>query len=277
MARVAYYYDSSKCVGCHGCQITCKQWNQEKTVKTHFKTGYGNPPVLDPDTRMIMKYYEGMEKETNPVNLNFLKYQCFHCGDPACVKVCPSGCLSKTATGIVAVDQEKCIACGYCHSACPFAIPMIGKNVNKCDMCRSRTEQGNDKDMSSTPACVKTCPAHAMEYGDRDAMLAKANKRVEWLKSRGHKDANVYGGTVLGGLGIIPVLKYAPEHYGLPANPTVPTEVTVWKDIFNPLGLLMLAGAFGMTVVHRIMQRGKDDGHSTDHDTTGSGKEDIKG
>ncbi len=278
MARVAYYYDSSKCMGCHGCQISCKQWNQEKTVKTHFKTGYGNPQALDPDTRMIMRYYEGIEKDTNPINLNFLKQQCYHCGDPACVKVCPSGALSQTKNGIVAVDQDKCIACGYCHNACPFAIPMIGKHVNKCDMCLSRVEKGNDKDLTSTPACVKTCPAQAMEFGDRSAMLAKAEKRVAWLKSRGYKDANVYGSTSLGGLGIIPVLKYTPEHYGLPVNPTVPTEVTVWKDIFNPLGLLMLAGAFGMTVVHRLMQRGQDDSSHKQSDTdAGTGKEDMKG
>lgn len=278
MARVAYYYDSSKCMGCHGCQISCKQWNQEKTVKTHFKTGYGNPQALDPDTRMIMRYYEGIEKDTNPINLNFLKQQCYHCGDPACVKVCPSGALSQTKNGIVAVDQDKCIACGYCHNACPFAIPMIGKHVNKCDMCHSRVEKGNDKDLTSTPACVKTCPAQAMEFGDRSAMLAKAEKRVAWLKSRGYKDANVYGSTSLGGLGIIPVLKYTPEHYGLPVNPTVPTEVTVWKDIFNPLGLLMLAGAFGMTVVHRLMQRGQDDSSHKQSDTdAGTGKEDMKG
>ena len=38
---------------------------------------------------------------------------------------------------------------------------------------------------------------------------------------------------------------------------------------------MMLAGAFGMTVVHRLMQRGGEDSHS--HDQTGSGKEDIKG
>ena len=278
MARVAYYYDSSKCMGCHGCQISCKQWNQEKTVKTHFKTGYGNPQALDPDTRMIMRYYEGIEKDTNPINLNFLKQQCYHCGDPACVKVCPSGALSQTKNGIVAVDQDKCIACGYCHNACPFAIPMIGKHVNKCDMCHSRVENGNDKDLTSIPACVKTCPAQAMEFGDRSAMLAKADKRVAWLKSRGYKDANVYGATSLGGLGIIPVLKYTPEHYGLPVNPTVPVEVTVWKDIFNPLGLLMLAGAFGMTVVHRLMQRGQDDSSHQQSDTdAGTGKEDMKG
>ena len=271
MARFAYYFDSSKCVGCHGCQIICKQWNQEKTVKTHFTTGYGNPPTLNPDTRIIMRYFETVESDTNPRNLNFLKYQCFHCGDPACVKVCPSGALTKTDKGIVAVNSDKCIACGYCHNACPFAIPMIGKHVNKCDMCLSRVAEGNDKDHTAIPACVKTCPAQAMDFGDRDKMLAKAHKRVEWLKSRGYKDANVYGEHDLGGLGIIPILKYAPEKYDLPAKPKVATELVLWKDIFNPLGLLMMAGAFGMTAVHRLMQRGKNDEHGHDEE-----KEDKK-
>ena len=119
-------------------------------------------------------------------------------------------------------------------------------------MCLSRVAEGNDKDHTAIPACVKTCPAQAMDFGDRDKMLAKAHKRVEWLKSRGYKDANVYGEHDLGGLGIIPILKYAPEKYDLPAKPKVATELVVWKDIFNPLGLLMMAGAFGMTAVHRL-------------------------
>jgi len=273
MARQAYYYDSSKCMGCHGCQVTCKQWNEEKADKTHFVDGYQNPPKLDKDTRMIMRYYENFEKDTIP-QLNLLKYQCFHCGDPACVKVCPSGTLHKTASGVVAVDWEKCIACGYCVNACPFNIPAVGAHVNKCDMCRSRTENGSADDKTSIPACVKTCPAGAMEFGDRDALLTKAHKRVDWLKSRGYDQANVYGEDILGGLGIIPVLKYPPTNYGLPANPTMPVEVTLWKDIFNPLGLLMMAGAFGMTIAHRFLTRREEGLHKSE---SGKGEGDVKG
>lgn len=274
MARQAYYYDSSKCMGCHGCQVACKQWNQEKAEKTHFVDGYQNPPKLDKDTRTIMRYYENFEKDTIP-QLNLLKYQCFHCGDPACVRVCPSGTLSKTATGVVAVDRDKCIACGYCVNACPFNIPAVGQHVNKCDMCRSRTEEGSAGDKTSTPACVKTCPAGAMEFGDRDAMLAKARKRVEWLKSRGYPQANVYGENVLGGLGIIPVLKYPPESYGLPAKPTIAPEVMLWKDVFNPLGLLMLAGAIGMTAALRFLAM-RQEGLKQHGGKTGKGEGDMK-
>lgn len=276
MARMAYYFDGSKCIGCHGCQVACKQWNQEKAVPTKFVDGYTNPPTLNTDTRMIMKYHENFEKDTVP-QLFMLKHQCYHCGEPACVKVCPSGCLTKTAEGIVAADTAKCIACGYCRSACPFTIPTIGDHVNKCDMCLSRTQSGSAKEQTNIPACVKSCSAAALEFGERDKLVAQAKKRVEWLKGRGYQHANLYGEGFLGGLGIISVLTHKPVNYGLPENPSVPVEVTVWKDIFNPMGLLMLAGAFGMTVVHRLMQRGGDDSHSSKSDSTGSGKEDMKG
>jgi len=32
------------------------------------------------------------------------------------------------------------------------------------------------------PACVKTCPTGAMNFGDRDVMLEMANKRLEQVK-----------------------------------------------------------------------------------------------
>jgi len=275
MARLAYYFDSSKCVGCHGCQVTCKQWNQEKVLPTRFSGSFQNPPALDKDTRMIMRYYENFEAATVP-SLNFLKYQCFHCGEPACVKVCPSGALTKTETGIIAVDADKCIGCGYCHNACPFNIPMIGKHVNKCDMCRSRTEQGDDKQKTSTPACVKTCPAGALEFGDRDKLIAGAQQRVEWLKSRGNGQANLYGENVLGGLGVISVLKYPPGAYGLPANPTISLELTVWKDIFRPLGLLMLGGAVGMAGFLHVLGMRQQKAEQEHDPGQSKGKEDIQ-
>lgn len=274
MARLAYLFDSSKCMGCHGCQVSCKQWNQEKALKTHFEGSFQNPPKLSVDTRMIMKFYENFEKDTIP-QLNILKYQCFHCGEPACVKVCPSGALTKTSTGIVAMDQSKCIACGYCHNACPYNIPEIGEHVNKCDMCLSRTENGNDKDKTSTPACVKACPAGAMEFGDRDALIAKAKSRVEWLKGRGVSTANVYGDQILGGLGIISILKADPVKYGLPTNPSVPVEVTIWKDVLNPLGLLAFVGAFclaGFKHILALKQAKIDEQKGIDHDDTHKGK-----
>lgn len=274
MGRIAYYYDSSKCIGCRGCQVSCKTWNQEKAEDTVFWGSYQNPPALSPDTRMIMRYYEDFHPDNVP-QLNMLKYQCFHCGDPGCVKACPSGCLQKDEKGIVFMDKTKCIACGYCRSACPFTIPKIGKTVNKCDMCHSRVTNGGGQTNinegrhaanlgTNVPACVKMCQADALEFGDRDELIERGKKRVEWLKSRGYEKAQLYGVEGVDGLGVLSVLTDDPEKYGLPAVPKLSLDLTLWRDVISPFGALALAGAAGMAAVMHWTAKKQDDDHD-DH------------
>jgi formate dehydrogenase iron-sulfur subunit len=69
--------------------------------------------------------------------------------------------------------------------ACPYDIPRIQSTtgiMGKCTMCFDRTPEG------LLPACVKTCPTGAMNFGDRKEILEKANKRLAEVKGT-YKDA----------------------------------------------------------------------------------------
>ncbi len=246
MIRKAMLIDESKCTACRGCQVACKQWNDLEGwgySKTANRGSYENPPQLSPQTWTRIKFseYEGGEG----FRWLFLKEGCMHCGDPVCVRSCPTAALKQQPDGRVTVQADLCNGCGYCTQFCPFHMPRLEVSslltgqakISKCNFCQDRT------DNNLIPACVKTCPAQALFWGDRDKMIGAGKKRVEVLQTRGFRNANLYGENLVGGLGRLYVLIEKPEAYGLPADPKYPYLATVWQDIVHPLGKVAMGGS----------------------------------
>ncbi|MBC7075036.1 MAG: 4Fe-4S dicluster domain-containing protein, partial [Syntrophomonadaceae bacterium] len=122
MARMTNLYDVSKCTACRGCQVACKDWNQLPAVIEPFTGNYQTHESTNGDTYTIVKFIEH-EDPVEGVQWNFLKFQCMHCFDPACMQACPRNAISQTEWGAVIKDYDKCIGCQYCTYACPFEIP----------------------------------------------------------------------------------------------------------------------------------------------------------
>lgn len=245
IVRKAMLIDESRCTACRGCQVACKQWNDLdgwSYSKTINQGSYENPPKLSPQTWTRIKFSE--YESPQGFRWLFLKEGCMHCGTPACVDACPTSALKQQADGRVTVEPHLCNGCGYCTQFCPFHVPQLEVSnrltgraiISKCHFCQDRTDNG------LTPSCVKTCPAQALFWGDRDKMVAAGKKRVETLKARGFAEASLYGESALGGLGRLYVLAEKPEAYGLPADPKYPYFATLWQNIVQPLGKIALGG-----------------------------------
>lgn len=248
MAEKAILYDASKCTACRGCQVACKQWNEndeeipteENGVDSSNWGSYENPKDLSPTTWLKMRFIE-VEKN-GKIDWYFARQACMHCTDAGCVKVCPNGSLyHNEETGFVEYNRDTCTGCGYCIDACPFSVPRSDRNLltgiakmDKCTLCTSagynRLEEGME------PACVKTCPPGALKYGDRDALVAEGKARVQTLISQGKSSANLYGENELGGLHVMYVLEDSPDIYGLPVDPKVSAAAIAWKDVIQPIG-----------------------------------------
>jgi len=245
MAEKTKLIDLAKCTGCRGCQLACKQWNSLPAKQTVNRGGYQNPPDLQPNTWMLIRFQE-VTDDKGGMKWLFRKDGCMHCTDAACVKVCPSGALHYTDLGTVAVDNARCIGCKECVTACPFNIPRYDAatdKIYKCDLCLSRISS------DLPPACVKACPTGALQFGDREDMLKLAYARVKELGG----DASVYGDKFVKGTHVLYVLQEKPEVYEkLPVNPRVPLSVIAWKDLLKPLSLIAAGGVLAGSFLHYI-------------------------
>jgi tetrathionate reductase subunit B len=178
----AFVIDVSRCIDCRACQVACSVENQVPMSHTR-----------------IWVQDLGVQGEFPDLKRTFVPYNCMHCDHPPCIEVCVSGATYKDKqSGLVMVDQEACIGCGFCVDACPYNVRYLDKErgvVDKCNACVQRLEQGLD------PACVATCVGHSRHFGDLNDPNSEASKvlrnaksilRLDYEKDGQDTDPNIY-------------------------------------------------------------------------------------
>ncbi|RPJ18264.1 MAG: dimethylsulfoxide reductase subunit B, partial [Chloroflexi bacterium] len=166
--QYAFFFDASFCSGCKACQAACKD-------KNDLPVG-----VL---WRRVVEVSGGTWQQNggawnNTVFAYNLSIACNHCVHPKCAGICPTGAYVIREDGIVLLDTTKCMGCGYCAWACPYAAPQYNADagcMTKCDFCFDYLEQG------LPPACVAACPMRVLDYGAAATTHAlAANKLALW-------------------------------------------------------------------------------------------------
>ncbi len=259
MADKAFLFDTSRCTGCHACQVACKCWNNLPSPiglnENVWSGSHQNPIDINGTTRLIMTYNE-QAGGTKGVKWAFGRRSCQHCTDAGCVEVCPAGAVYKDPdTGLVTHNADACIGCHYCAMACPYDVPRYDGPkgvINKCYGCVDRVAMGMN------PACVTTCQPEALFFGDRDEVLEEAEVRLANLKSWGYEDAVIYGENEMGGLHVVQVLKYGIEAHGQVENPSYTSAVQVnqiLKPVTGGIFALCIAGFGFMNLLAKGYKR----------------------
>lgn len=255
---IAVLCDANRCIGCRGCQVACKQWNENNEFipeppytwdKTVNWGSYENPPQLSARTWTKIRFTE--LDHDGKFYWVFTKLQCMHCKYPACVAACPVGALQKTPEGPVLYDDDKCFGCRYCMVACPFGIPTFEWDkplpwIRKCTFCADRLGEGLE------PACVKTCPTGALKLGEREELIIEAKERIA---SSPDKYVNhIYGEKEVGGTSWLYLSPVPFEMLGLPTLGSEPVTLDVERAM-GAVPPVLFGVAAAMAGVYWVIKR----------------------
>jgi len=165
--RFVMVIDLARCRNARKCVSKCQQMHS-----------------LPPEDEWIKVFLMQDSQDTAPY---WFPKPCFHCNQPPCVKVCPVGATYKRTDGLVLIDNERCIGCKFCMTACPYSSrvfqwkepvespkmadmeyspetskpPKVG-TVGKCDFCPDMARQGK------LPDCVTGCPNGVIFFGNKN-------------------------------------------------------------------------------------------------------------
>jgi len=219
--------DITRCIGCQGCQVACKSWNERPSERTTLGPTMGNPGDMDSSSYTVIRFRE--EDKPWGLSWHFTKQQCMHCNEPACVSACPVGALTKDQSGPVTYNKRLCIGCRYCMLACPFSVPKFEWDkafpyIQKCTFCAERLKAGEQ------PACTKACPSGALVFGKRDDIVALAKRRMADRPGR-YKD-RIYGLEEAGGTSWLYLADTEPANMYLPDGlENVPYGTYTWSTL----------------------------------------------
>jgi anaerobic dimethyl sulfoxide reductase subunit B (iron-sulfur subunit) len=145
----AFTFDASACSGCKACQIACKDKNQ-------LPIGVLWRRVYEVSGGSWQRQNDAWTTDVFAYNLSLA---CNHCVHPKCAGVCPVDAYVVRDDGVVYINESKCMGCGYCSWACPYAAPRYNPelgHMTKCNFCYDNIDAGQP------PACVAACPMRAL-------------------------------------------------------------------------------------------------------------------
>jgi len=213
--------DTTLCIGCRKCEEACNRANRLPAPQRPFqdKTVLRQNRRPTPEAFTVVNSYMGSPSDRqNDREETFVKVQCMHCFDPACVSACIVGALTKTPEGAVVYDAQKCIGCRYCMIACPFQIPAyeyadpLKPRVRKCTFCVDEVLKSKPN-----PACAAACPVEAIVFGAHSDLLKLAHERIQAKPGR-YRD-HLYGEKEVGGTSWLYLVGRPPDELDLPALP----------------------------------------------------------
>ena len=206
--------DLDRCTGCQACVAACHAEN--------------NLPVSNPEQAAlgravhwirVDRYYE---REFPNIRVKHRPVLCQQCDEAPCEPVCPVYATYKNPEGLNVQVYNRCVGTRYCANNCPYSVrffnwfdpewpeplqlqhnPDVSIResgvMEKCTFCIQRIKRAEEEGANNLqPACVQSCPAEAMVFGDLNdpeskvSQLAENSRATQFLEELGTKPKVFY-------------------------------------------------------------------------------------
>ncbi|RLA98195.1 MAG: 4Fe-4S dicluster domain-containing protein [Deltaproteobacteria bacterium] len=181
--------DTTRCIGCRSCEVACAEAHGLPVPEVGDESIFRTLRKPSATQWTVVNRYRTEKGDV------FVKTQCMHCCQPACVAACLVKAMQKHPEGHV-TWAKNCMGCRLCMFSCPFDIPKFEYDsptptIQKCNLCWDRYKKGE------IPACVEACPQEALLFGPRRDLLEEARARIYQHPDRYYH--HIYGEHEVGG------------------------------------------------------------------------------
>jgi molybdopterin-containing oxidoreductase family iron-sulfur binding subunit len=208
-AAWAMVIDTSVCIGCNACVVSCQAEN--------------NVPVVGPEEvargrdmhwLRVDVYDHGSDVQTKP---GFQPVPCMHCEHAPCEPVCPVAASVHDSEGLNVQVYNRCVGTRFCEANCPYKVRRFNffgyadgqeyanlgfesyrgqRNpevtvrargvMEKCTYCvqrisaARRAAERDDRPIATDEvrtACQNACPTQAITFGDLNQAASMVNRQ----------------------------------------------------------------------------------------------------
>lgn len=155
----AFLIDLTKCVGCHDCQIGCK----DEHVGNDWLP-YAKPqPEIGQFWIKVNQYERGNRPH---VKVTYMPVMCNHCGNAPCMKAAKNQAVYRRDDGLVLIDPAKAKGQKQIVDACPYHAIYWNDELQIPQKCTGCAHLLDGDEPISIPRCVDNCHVDVITFGD---------------------------------------------------------------------------------------------------------------
>lgn len=157
MAKV-FVIDWKNCVGCHDCQIGCK----DEHCDNEWMPCAAEQPLMGHFWCKLNQYERGARPH---VKVTYLLTMCNHCDDAPCIKAAPDA-VYKRDDGLVIIDPVKAKGNKKIVESCPYHVIYWNEELGLPQKCTGCAHLLDGDHPLSVPRCMDNCHVDVVQFGE---------------------------------------------------------------------------------------------------------------